>query len=956
MYKLSGNLLALFLFLSFGLLQAQQDCTYQLEMSDASGDGWNGGELTLTLDGVDTTYSLTDEMGNGSAFTELITVTDGAILRLGYTTGPFPEEVAFRLIDAECNVIYSYGPNSQLQADSIFQDTVVCPSCIAPNLCGDIDYTRLRATSVEISYSSVASNDGNPTTYLVEYGLAGYNPDVEGEGFSRTTTDTIFRVQPLTELTRYDIYVSTICGPDTSIRIGPLRIMTPYTNDLGITTMTDPISGCGLAAEEVRFGITNFGGVPQSFIRIGLSIDGEVVGINYPSDGLYTGVVGVDSTDFFSFDLTPNFGTPGEYEIKLWTELDGDQDLGNDTLTTYLYSAPTEGVYPYFQDFEEGDDFWMDQERDPAISSWEFGTPDASIINAAASGNKAWVSNLNGVVQEGETSYLYSPCFDFSASDTDPVLSFDFINDLRGLETSLSLEATTDGVDYIKVGAFGEGLNWYNDALRNQWKEVFRTTPEWKLSAIKLEGFGGEPEVRFRFKLETNETFSAGEGVGIDNILITPQAENDMAAAAIDGPDQICGSVSDLPIITFFNMGSTEATNITLSYQANGGDVVTETFSGTVGSFEQATYTFTTAYDGSLRDTNEIVAWVSLTGDNIQQNDTVTTSIITRRYLPVYEDFESGERAIAEWQTSNVFVQNAHNAGSTVLYANLFQGTTSMLANSPNYGPLEAGDSIAFDYRFVNFSDDGATGTNLQEDDILSLDLIIDCDSIISDFVRISSANHTATTDFTHIAASLPDALAGKNIQLVFRGTANNSSNFYLDLDNINIKRCPGSLSIITSITNTADSIDMGSITLSPRAGFAPYTYSWSNGANTATVNNLGIGEYMVTVTDAQGCEEVNTYNVISSLEEVAAPLFKHLSVFPNPTTNAINLKLELTDARNLQLQLFNQFGQGVISKNLGRQLNLNETIDMNRLPAGIYFLRLSSAGEQQTVRVIKTR
>lgn len=45
-----------------------------------------------------------------------------------------------------------------------------------------------------------------------------------------------------------------------------------------------------------------------------------------------------------------------------------------------------------------------------------------------------------------------------------------------------------------------------------------------------------------------------------------------------------------------------------------------------------------------------------------------------------------------------------------------------------------------------------------------------------------------------------------------------------------------------------------GSITATAYGGTAPYTYSWSNGANTATANNLHMGNYYLSVTDANGC------------------------------------------------------------------------------------------------------
>lgn len=45
-----------------------------------------------------------------------------------------------------------------------------------------------------------------------------------------------------------------------------------------------------------------------------------------------------------------------------------------------------------------------------------------------------------------------------------------------------------------------------------------------------------------------------------------------------------------------------------------------------------------------------------------------------------------------------------------------------------------------------------------------------------------------------------------------------------------------------------------GSLTASGSGGTSPYTFSWSNGANTATINNLNAATYNVTITDNKAC------------------------------------------------------------------------------------------------------
>ena len=51
-----------------------------------------------------------------------------------------------------------------------------------------------------------------------------------------------------------------------------------------------------------------------------------------------------------------------------------------------------------------------------------------------------------------------------------------------------------------------------------------------------------------------------------------------------------------------------------------------------------------------------------------------------------------------------------------------------------------------------------------------------------------------------------------------------------------------------------------GSITVSGMGGTPPYSYAWSTGATSATVDNLTKGKYGVTVTDANGCTDSRNY------------------------------------------------------------------------------------------------
>ncbi|MCZ8284980.1 MAG: SprB repeat-containing protein, partial [Bacteroidia bacterium] len=89
-------------------------------------------------------------------------------------------------------------------------------------------------------------------------------------------------------------------------------------------------------------------------------------------------------------------------------------------------------------------------------------------------------------------------------------------------------------------------------------------------------------------------------------------------------------------------------------------------------------------------------------------------------------------------------------------------------------------------------------------------------------------------------------------------------SEFYIDAITINLPSCAG-LSVSASGTNeTAPLAANGTASVTASGGATPYSYLWSNGATSASISNLSNGVYNVTVTDANGCSKVTSYNVLA--------------------------------------------------------------------------------------------
>lgn len=86
---------------------------YVLEMIDLYGDGWNGGKITVTIDGVNTDYFIVD----GSSQTDIITVPDGTTeLAFAFTSlGDWPSEIVYTLTAPNGNSVTD-GPDPALGA------------------------------------------------------------------------------------------------------------------------------------------------------------------------------------------------------------------------------------------------------------------------------------------------------------------------------------------------------------------------------------------------------------------------------------------------------------------------------------------------------------------------------------------------------------------------------------------------------------------------------------------------------------------------------------------------------------------------------------------------------------------------------------------------------------------------------------------------------------------------
>ena len=143
-------------------------------------------------------------------------------------------------------------------------------------------------------------------------------------------------------------------------------------------------------------------------------------------------------------------------------------------------------------------------------------------FNEANNGTNAWVTNLIGPYLNGSDSYVISPCFDFSALTVDPVFRFAHIFDTENCCDEGFVDVSIDGgTNWTRLGLSGQGINWYDDALNNEWDGdgVNGDGSGWRNAEHILDGVAGEANVRIRIGFSSDGSIGA-EGFGFDDIEI----------------------------------------------------------------------------------------------------------------------------------------------------------------------------------------------------------------------------------------------------------------------------------------------------------------------------------------------------------------------------------------------------------------------------------------------------
>lgn len=288
--------------------------------------------------------------------------------------------------------------------------------------------------------------------------------------------------------------------------------------------------------------------------------------------------------------------------------------------------------FEYFEDFESDDGGFTVGGTNP---SWEYGVPAGGLADPGT-GN-LWATSLTGDYNNNENSYLQSPVIDMSAATSDPVLQFQQYRETEPCCDEGYVEISFDGgMTFNRLGAAGDGMNWYNDGGNDWWDD----TQPWTATSIQLVGAAGQTQVQLRFHMSSDGSVIR-DGYGIDMFVVRTDLEVNATLVSTDA-SIMCGPSTVDAVVR--NDGDMPLAGVTVEVTIGGVTTTEElTFDAPLAPGETGTVTTVGTFAPDAKTVRIVVAGDGDTGGNILSIGAVPIVAFGAGYAA---DFEAGD---AQW-------------------------------------------------------------------------------------------------------------------------------------------------------------------------------------------------------------------------------------------------------------------------------------------------------------------
>lgn len=532
-------------------------------------------------------------------------------------------------------------------------------------------------------------------------------------------------------------------------------------------------------------------------------------------------------------------------------------------------------TYPYHEDFETAPSWTTGGTR----SSWAWGTPQKNIINTAGSGQRCWITGgLTGsAYNDGENSYLLSPCFDFTQVQY-PLISFSYFCVTEQRYDGARVEYSIDGGNtWTALGTYNEdrciSSNWYNtQTLYQQGSGWSGNTGGWTFGRHAMPQVAGRSNVRIRFLFSAGTQQNAYNGFAVDNIVISNTQPNTA---------DFSYSCANANTVSFSNLSSLCGT-----FQWNFGDP--QSGSNNTSTAENPTHTFATA------GTHHVSMTATFPNNNVVIGIVKDISIIH-----------------AAGSVATPISCNGGSNGAVTVNASGSDGSYTYLWNNGAATPTIS-SLIAGSYT-VNVSAANSCGALaniiLDEPSALLISLLPQDAKCGNSNGKITATAQGGIPDYTYLwdngaTTAAIQGLAPKTYNLTVTDANNCQATATTTIQNQNSN-------LTISLGNDTAFCPGGKLLLHPGT-FAQYL--WQDNSTAPTYLVSATGHYSVKVTDADGCSATDDINVAVDCNEIYFP-----SGF-TPNNDNINDRFgplgNIGAIKDYQLVIYNRWGQKVFISN----------------------------------------
>lgn len=470
-----------------------------------------------------------------------------------------------------------------------------------------------------------------------------------------------------------------------------------------------------------------------------------------------------------------------------------------------------------------------------------------------------------------------------------------------------------------------------------------------------------------------NELMNNGRKNVAGVFQIAPDTNNDVGVVSIDTPTTGALTNSESVTVTVYNFGQNDASGFNVTYQVDGGSVVSQAFTGTLASGASQQFTFTQTADlSSEGQAYTINACTVLSGDEDSNNDctsvSVTNVLANDIGIIAITSPTSGEGLGNE--TVTVTVENFGTASqSNFLVTYNVDGTGDVTETVA--GPIAPGATLNYSFtQTANLSEPGTysivASTALANDG----DNSNNSTSISVENVNCQSAQ-SADTPITITASGTPTITSTINVPNDFvindvNVTINIEHTWAADMD-ITLTSPTGTVVELTTdngsngdnYTNTVfDDEAADPIT----GGTAPFTGSFQPEGTLADFNNeQSAGDWILTVNDdanQDGGQLLNwSLQLCSSTNlSIEDRLFEEELLVIHEGNDQYTVKLPTTaSTEKLSLTVYNTLGQilafNPIENKSGQAYEYK--LDMSYVASGVYLIRVGNSKAGNTKRII---